>query len=158
MAVMIPVAIGFVALREATQLWVDIVFNLVAACLLLATYKAIRSRGIAAARWAGFASFGWAHLVLGLIGMPWGQHFGVSPNLLTCVLVERVWAYLDPDTSAAAVQGVIARFLVVHSILSILLGLFGAMVFGSFANKGERAGPRREDGEPIGSSGPASLE
>jgi hypothetical protein len=156
MAVMIPVAIGLVALREATQLWVDIVFNLVVASLLLATYKAIRSRGTAAVRWAGFSSFGWAHLVLGLIGMPWGQHYGVSPNLLTWALVERVWAYLDTDTSAAAVQGAIARFLVVHSLLSILLGLLGAMVFGFFADRGERAGRRREDGEPIGSSGPDS--
>lgn len=153
MAVMIPVALGLVALREASQLWVDIVFNLVVASLLLATYKAIGSRGTAAARWAGFASFGWAHLVLGLIGMPWGQHHGVSPNLVTLRLIERVWDYLEIDTSA---QGVIARFLVVHSVLSVLLGLVGAIVFGFFADRGERAGRRREDGEPIGSSGPAS--
>ena len=50
MAVMIPVAVGLVALREATQLWVNIVFNLVVASLLLATYKTIGSRSIAAAR------------------------------------------------------------------------------------------------------------
>src|SRR5438067_1229417 len=104
MAVMIPVALGLVALREATQFLVDIVFNLVVASLLLATYKAKCSRGTAGAYWTGFAAFGWAHLVLGLIGMPWGQHYGVSPNLVTLMIVERVWAYLDSDTSAAAVR------------------------------------------------------
>jgi hypothetical protein len=92
MAVMVPVAVGLVALREATQLWVDIVFNLAVGSLLLATYKTIASRSIAAARWAGFAAFGWAHLLLGLIGMPWGQHHGVSPNLVTMEVVEHEWS------------------------------------------------------------------
>ena len=49
MAVMIPVALGPAALREATQFWVDIVFNFVVASLLLATYKAKCSRGTAGA-------------------------------------------------------------------------------------------------------------
>lgn len=158
MAVMVPVAIGLVALREATQLWVDIVFNLVVASLLLATYKAMGSRRTAAARWAGFASFGWAHLVLGLIGMPWVQQYGISPNLSTTMLIVRIWEYLDADTSAAALQGMIARFLVVHSVLSVLLGLIGAMAFGFFADQGEQAERRREDGEPAGPSGTASPD
>jgi hypothetical protein len=38
MTVMIPVAVGLAAPREASQLWLDIVFNLVAASLLFATY------------------------------------------------------------------------------------------------------------------------
>ncbi len=147
MTVMIPVAIGLVALREASQLWVDIVFNLVVASLLFAIYKARCSQGTGAAWWTGFAAFGWAHLVLGLIGMPWGQHYGVSPNLLTVVIIERVWEYFDSENSAAAVQGVIARFLVVHSVLSLLLSWIGAMAFGFFAGRGE----------PIESSGPAST-
>jgi hypothetical protein len=145
MAVMIPVALGLVALREGTQFWVDIVFNLVVASLLLATYKAKCSRGTAGAYWTGFAAFGWAQLVLGLIGMPWGQHYNVSPNLVTLMIVERVWAYFDSDTSAAAVQGLMARFLVVQSLLSLLLGLIGAMTFGFFARRGE----------PTESSGPS---
>jgi hypothetical protein len=136
MAVIIPVAIGLVALREATQFWVDIVFNLVVASLLLATYKAKCSRGTAGAYWTGFAGFGWANLVLGLIGMPWGQHYGVSTNLVTLTIVERVWDYFQ-DTSAAATRELMARFLVVQSILSLPLGLIGAMTFGFFARRGE---------------------
>ena len=146
MAIMTPVALGLVALREASQLWVNIVFNLVVAFLLLATYKPRCTRGTAGAWWTGFAAFGWAHLVLGLIGMPWGQHYGVSPTLLTLEVVEWIWVYLDTDTSAAAVQGLMARFLVLHSILSLLLGLIGAVTFAFFAGRGE----------PTGSSGPAS--
>jgi hypothetical protein len=139
MAVMIPVALGLVALREATQFWVDIVFNFVVASLLLATYKAKCSRGTAGAYWTGFAAFGWANLVLGLIEMPWAQHYGVAPNLVTLMIVERVWAYWDSDTSAAKVQGMMARFLVVQSILSLLLGLIGAMIFSFFAGRGDPA-------------------
>jgi hypothetical protein len=137
MAVIIPVALGLVAFREATQFWVDIVFNLVVASLLLATYKAKCSRGAAGAYWTGFAAFGWAHLVLGLIGMPWGQQYDVSPNLVTLIVVERVWAYFDSDTPATVIQGLLARIIVVQSILSLLLGLIGAMTFGFFARRGE---------------------
>ena len=139
MAIIIPVALGLAALHEATQFWVDIVFNVVVVFLLLATYKAKCSRGIAGAYWTGFAAFGWAQLVLGLIGMPWGQHYGVSPNLVTLMIVDHVWEYLSPTTStpAAAVRELMARFLVIQSLLSLLLGLIGAMVFGFIASRRE---------------------
>jgi hypothetical protein len=139
MAVMIPVALVLLAFREGTQFWVDSVFNFVVVSLLLATYKAKCSRDTAGAYWMGFAAFGWAHLVLGLIAMPWSQHYGVAPNLGTLMIVERVWGYLDADTSAAAVPGLMARFLVIQSMLSLRLGLIGAMIFCFFAGRGEPA-------------------
>ena len=45
------------------------------------------------------------------------------------MIVERFWAYFDSDTSAAAIQGLMARFLVVQSLFSLLLGLIGAKTF-----------------------------
>jgi hypothetical protein len=156
MAVMIPVALGLVAFREATQFWVDTVFNLVVASLLLATYKARCSRGTAGAWWTGFAAFGWTHQALGLVGMPWGQHFGVSPNLVTIQIAWRLVAYIDPDPSAAALQAWTARFLVLHSLLSLVLALLGAATFSFFAGRGERATRRGRGGVPTESSGPAS--
>jgi hypothetical protein len=133
MAVMIPIALGLAAFQSATQLWVNIVFNLVVAVLLVATYKAKCSQGIEGAWWAGFASFGWGHLVLGLLGMPWGQHYGVGPELVTGEITGRVVALLEPDRSAAVLQRVIARVLVVHCVLCVLLSLLGAYVFSFFA-------------------------
>jgi hypothetical protein len=50
--------------------------------------------------------------------------------------------YSAPDTSAAAGQVVIARFLVLHSILSLLVALIGALTFGWFASRGERSARR----------------
>jgi hypothetical protein len=135
MAIMIPLALGLAALQAATQVWVNIVFNLVVAALLTATYQAKRHTGTAGARWAGFATCGWANLVLGLIGMPWGQHFGISPDLITQEVTGRLMSILDPDPSAAAMKMWTARLLVVHCVSSLVFGLIGAAVFGLFASR-----------------------
>src|SRR4051812_41827814 len=135
MAIMIPLALGLAAFQAATQVWVNIVFNLVVAALLTATYEAKRHKGAASAWWAGFASFGWAHLVLGLIAMPWGQHFGISPDLVTGEVTGRLVNLLEPETSAAALKTWTAKFLVVHCVSSLLFGLLGAVVFGLFASR-----------------------
>jgi hypothetical protein len=135
MAIMIPIALGLAALQVATQLWVNIIFNLVVAALLTATYKAKRHTGAAGAWWGGFAAFGWAHLVLGLIGMPWGQHYGISPDLVTQEVTGRLASLLEPDTSVAALTRWTAKFLIVHCVSSLLFGLLGAVVFGIFASR-----------------------
>lgn len=83
MGVIIFVAVGIAALQSATQLWVNIVFNLVVALLLVATYKAKCAQGIAGAWWAGFAAFGWVHLVLGVAGPPWGNQYEVRLTVFT---------------------------------------------------------------------------
>jgi hypothetical protein len=133
MVVMIPLAIGLAAIRSATQLWVNLVFNLVVAVLLMALYKAKCSQGIDGAWWAGFASFGWCHLVLGLLGNSFAQHYGVEPLLLTAEITWRVLDLLEPDSSAADLQRVIARTLVVHCVVSLFFALLGATVFRYFA-------------------------
>src|SRR4051794_18003090 len=114
MVIMIPLALGLAALQAATQVWVNIIFNLVVAALLTATYQAKHYKGAAGAFWAGFASFGWAHLVLGLIGMPWGQHYGVSPDLVTQEVTGLLVSLLEADTSAAAMKTWTAKLLIVH--------------------------------------------
>jgi hypothetical protein len=147
MFVMIAIAVGLAALHSAQEYWVIVVFNLVAVALLVATYKAKCSPGIAGVWWTGFASVGWAHLVLGLIGMPWGQHFGVSPALATEYFTERLVTLLEPDTSAAAAQRWTARFLILHSLMSLVLALLGATIFSLFAARrhGVRAGSSPPD-------------
>ena len=135
MAVMIPIALGLAALHEATQVWVNIVFNLVVAALLAATYQAKRQKGVAGAWWAGFASFGWAQLVLGLVGNSWGQSFSISPDLVTQEITGRLASLLEPDNSAAAVKTWTAKFLVVHCVSSLMFGLLGGAIFGLFASR-----------------------
>jgi hypothetical protein len=136
MALMIPFALALVAMREASQLWVNIIFNVVVAALLGATYKAKCAQGVAGAWWTGFAAFGWAHLVLGLIGMPWSQHYGVSPNLLTQEIVWRVWAFLARGTSGPASREATARILITHSAVSLLVALIGARALSFLARRG----------------------
>jgi hypothetical protein len=132
MVVMIPLAIGLAAFQSATQLWVNLIFNLVVAVLLLALYKAKCSQGIDGAWWAGFASFDWCHLVVGLLGNS-VAHYGVQPELLTAEITWRVLGLLEPDASATALQRVIARALVVHCVMSLLFAMLGATVFRYFA-------------------------
>jgi hypothetical protein len=140
MFVMIPIAVGLAAFHSAQEHWVIVIFNLVVVVLLVATYKAKCSPGIAGAWWAGFAAVGWAHLVLGLIGMPWGQHYGVSPALATEFLTGGLMTLLEPDTSAAAAQRWTAKFLILHSLTSLVLALLGATIFSLFAARRQGAG------------------
>jgi hypothetical protein len=140
MFVMIPIAIGLAAFHSAQEHWVIVVFNLVFSALLIATYKAKCSPGIAGAWWVGFASVGWAHFVLGLIGMPWGRHFGVEPVLATYFFIERIMMLLEPDTSAAAAQRWTAKFLILHSLMSLVLALLGATIFSLFAARRQGVG------------------
>jgi hypothetical protein len=152
MVVMIPLAIGLAAFQSATQLWVNLIFNLVVAVLLLALYKAKCSQGIDGAWWAGFASFGWCHLVLGLLGNS-VAHYGVQPELLTAEITWRVLGLLESDTSVAALQRVIARALVVHCFMSLLIALLGATIFRYFAARRLASdGARR----PLGANSPSA--
>jgi hypothetical protein len=132
MAVIIVFALAFTAIHAATQLWVNIVYNLVVVGLLVATYKSISTRGIAAARWAGCAAFGWAHLVLGG-GLPWGQHFGVSLGLFTDEAIWRIVLLLEPDNTPDMAQRRETMYPIVHCIVSLLFGVLGAGIFGFFA-------------------------
>jgi hypothetical protein len=132
MVVMIPFAIGLAAFQSATQLWVNLVFNLVVVVLLVATYQAKSSQGIDGAWWAGFASFGWCHLVMGLLGMPWARHYGDS-QLITAEITTQVVALLESDNSAAVLQRAMGRAVIVHCVLCIVFGLLGATIFSRFA-------------------------
>jgi hypothetical protein len=143
MAVVIAFAVALAALKAATQLSVNIAFNLVVAGLLIATYKAKCARGVEGTWWAGCASFGWAHLVLGLIGMPWGQHYGVAPDLITAEITWRLTSLLEPDMSPAAGQRVTSIALVLHCVLSVVVALLGGTIFRFAAARSsawERAG------------------
>jgi type III secretory pathway component EscS len=67
--------------------------------------------------------------------MPWGQHYGVSPDLVTQEVTGLLVSLLEADTSAAAMKTWTAKLLIVHSVLSLLFGLLGATVFSLFASR-----------------------
>src|SRR5215204_5021435 len=66
MVVVVLVAVIIAAWQGATELWANVVFNLVVLTLLIASFKARYSRGAWGAWWFGFALFGWAYLVLAI--------------------------------------------------------------------------------------------
>jgi hypothetical protein len=65
MAVVVLAAVGFAAIRSGSDLWLRVIYSLVAMALLTATVLA-RYRS---AFWYGFAVFGWGYFLLGL--GPW---------------------------------------------------------------------------------------
>jgi hypothetical protein len=136
MAVMIPVALGLAAFRSATELWVNTVFNVVIVVLLIATYKAKCSPGVTGARWTGFATFGWAHLVLGLTQTPWqlGNGFPVLGTKEVAWRLVTFWESAFQDSNRS-----LERYFVLQFVASILLAVLGAGIFGFFAARGMRS-------------------
>ena len=56
-------AVGFVGLREGTEVWASLTFALTAIALLMAVPSLIYSQGAERAGWVGFTLFGWVYLV-----------------------------------------------------------------------------------------------
>lgn len=135
MNAVIALAIGLAALRNASQLWVNIAFNLTVVALIYSTYRARCSRGVQGAWWTGFATFGWVHLTLGLIGTGLGQMYGVQPTLATSYVAAVVVDSIEPDNSVTMLTKKAGMYLVAHCGLSLLLSLLGAQLFGLFARR-----------------------
>jgi hypothetical protein len=69
------VALGMAAMRSATVLWTAAASTITLALLLTAVVGAIWLRGPDRAYWSGFATFGWAYLLL--VNWEWiGGQFG----------------------------------------------------------------------------------
>jgi hypothetical protein len=64
MAVVLVLAIGFAALRNASQTWAGLMFLLTCGVLGLAVVGAVCRREAERAWWLGFAVFGWGYMIL----------------------------------------------------------------------------------------------
>jgi hypothetical protein len=82
--VVLVLAIGFAALREANDVWDSSVFAATAGVLLTSVLLAIHRPLKKRAYWVGFALFGWAYLGLSLL-----------PSLESRLITTKALAYLD---------------------------------------------------------------
>jgi hypothetical protein len=151
MGAVLIAAIGLTAWRFAGNVAANIVFNLTVGVLILATYQARFTSGRAGARWLGFATLGWAHLVLWLAGMPWGQSYAFNLTFITDLVFWILAANVGLDQLAFNLrldsQPAIARTVILQCLTSLIVGLLGAGAFslGALTGSGPLvAGPAAE--------------
>jgi hypothetical protein len=92
LAIVLFLAIGFAALREATDLWDSGVFTLTSVVLLVGVMLSVHRTGKGRAFWLGFALFGWAYLVASLI-----------PSVESRLLTTKGLTYLNSKIPGRAV-------------------------------------------------------
>lgn len=79
MAFIVPIAVGFAALRTPTILGASLVFTATVAILGTAILGAIARRGRARMTWAGVAVFGWAYVLMSFGPFPNGNGVRCPP-------------------------------------------------------------------------------
>jgi hypothetical protein len=84
LAVVLVLAVGFAAMREATEVWSSSIFTLTLGALLCSVLLAIHRAAARRAFWVGFALFGWGYLVLSLV-----------PSVESRLLTAKGLAFLD---------------------------------------------------------------
>jgi hypothetical protein len=146
MAVVLIVAVGFAALRNANQAWASGMFYLVVVLLPTSLLRGIAGRGRERLACIGFAVFGWSYLLMAF----WPNHGIPLPVLPTSALVEGLYPYLNVNGTEITVVRSLNRFTVYnqvgHSLGALCFALIGA-VLGSFFAASSEGIQVREDHE-----------
>ncbi|MFI5461519.1 MAG: hypothetical protein ACHRXM_39505 [Isosphaerales bacterium] len=82
--VVLFLAVGFAALREASELWASGIFTLTLGVLLVSILLAVHRDSTRRAFWIGFALFGWGYLGPSLV-----------PSIESRLITTKALAYLD---------------------------------------------------------------
>jgi hypothetical protein len=85
-------AIGFAALREASDLWASGIFTLTLGVLLLSILLAVYRTAARRAFWVGFALLGWGYLALSVV-----------PAIESRLITSKGLAYLDSKVPGRSV-------------------------------------------------------
>jgi hypothetical protein len=123
-AVVIFSGFGFTALRNTDWFWANAAYTLAFLSISFAPLGALARRGAARMVWAGFAIFGWARLLIGVLPDIHTHHFASlpSPSLLTYSGFDFLMRYLSPGGFD------IPHAQVIYSLEIILFGLIGSIV------------------------------
>ena len=124
MTIVLYLGFGFAALRNADGFWASATFTVAIISISTALVGAIARKGRARLSWVGFAVFGWACVIIGLLPpriatTPFGSRNYIMPALLTEWSFFRFHPALLPGVEV---------YQVAHSLGIILFGLVGAVV------------------------------
>jgi hypothetical protein len=140
MALVLTIAFGLAALRNADDFWASATFTVAIITIVGASLGALARNGAARMTWAGFAAFGWAYLLLSVLPPRAVGVFGFGPipwpDLLINSAMSYLYPYLVPQGGFDEVDDQVA-----HSLQLILFSLVGAVVGRLVAVKGDRPDP-----------------
>jgi hypothetical protein len=148
MAALIYLGLGSAALRDADGLWASATFTLSILTISTALVGAFVRRGPARSAWIGFAVFGWAYFLIGVIPprRSGGLGFGPlpwPPELIAWGMAS-LQPYLKPLPAAKAFMAVSLLTpyeQISHSLGVVLFGSVGAFIGRFFAMRDEPANP-----------------
>jgi hypothetical protein len=133
MAIVLAVAFGFAALRNADHFWADATYTLAIGSIAAALLGAIVRKGPARVPWIGYAVFGWTYVLLDLLPSwtPSGFGFGrvTRPNLMIMWGIGRLKPYINTSPDLLPYDQVS------YSLGMILSGLIGAVLARLLASK-----------------------
>ena len=142
MTVVVLAAVGFAAMRSGSDLWLRLIYSLVALALLTATILA-RYHG---AFWYGFAIFGWGYFLLGL--GPWvglastrtPENQPLNQMLLSYDVANYLCSFItdyQPEGQLNRSDVMLSRNMqaICHSILTLPFGFTGGCIAWLLASK-----------------------
>jgi hypothetical protein len=145
MALIAVVALGFSSLRAASPHWVNVVFALTVATLLVAAMRAILTPSPTARRWwSGFSLFGWAHLLLAgsqwWVTMPtqWLMHWSMESVAAEFLPFPTRGPGYTNAMHAANGEFYLAATSLASLYLTLMIALVGGLLTGWLATRAER--------------------
>jgi hypothetical protein len=139
MTIVLYVAFGVAALRNADHFWADATYTIAVFSVSTALLGAIFRKRAARVPWIGYAVFGWTYILLDFLPSWTPSGFGfervVRPNLIIMWGIGR----LKPYISASA--NLLTYDQVSYSLGMILFGLIGAGVARLFASTDNQPNP-----------------
>lgn len=140
MAVVAYLAFGFAAIRNANAFWASATFSVAVIMTLGASLGSLPRKGKTRMTWAGFAVFGWAYLLLGLLPPRAEGLFGSGPvpwpELPMSFAMSYLYPYIEPPSGFQPEHD-----QVIYSLQLILFSLVGAVVGHLVAVKDDRPNP-----------------
>jgi hypothetical protein len=127
MGIVLFVAVGFAALRNANAFWASGTYSVAIMMILVASLGAFARKGKARMTWAGFALFGWAYHLLSALPMRAVGVFGDEPirwpDLPMALAMSYLYPYIEPPSGF-----LVEHDQVIYSLQLILFSLVGTVV------------------------------